>query len=152
MFGIHARSIVHSVERVKGQHEVGGEWSRLRQKLPTTVVPEPLRLQHMSLEESLFAVPIGLIGGLFGGMLGIGGSVVMIPLLDLTRIVTLNGAIYLGKEKELGSIQRGKLADILLLNADPTKDVKNFQAIAAVYKGGEKIDFAQLDIPINKKK
>ena len=75
-----------------------------------------------------------------------------IPLLDLTRIVTLNGAIYLGKEKELGSIQRGKLADILLLNADPTKDVKNFQAIAAVYKGGEKIDFAQLDIPINKKK
>ena len=74
-----------------------------------------------------------------------------IPLLDLTRIVTLNGAIYLNKEKDLGSIQRGKLADILLLNADPTKDVKNFAAIAAVYKGGEKIDFAKLDIPINKK-
>lgn len=85
MLGIHARSIVHSLERVKAQHEVGGEWSRLRQKLPTTVASEPLRLQHMSLEESLFAVPIGLIGGLFGGMLGIGGSVVMIPLLDLTQ-------------------------------------------------------------------
>ncbi len=74
-----------------------------------------------------------------------------IPLLDITRMVTLNGAIYLGREKDLGSIQRGKLAD-LLLNADPTKDVKNFAAIAAVYKGGQKIDFAKLDIPINKKK
>ncbi len=74
-----------------------------------------------------------------------------IPLLDLTRIVTLNGAIYLSREKDLGSIQRGKLADLLLLNADPTKDVKNFQAIAAVYKGGQKIDFSKLDIPANRK-
>ena len=73
-----------------------------------------------------------------------------IPLLDLTRIATLNGAIYLGQEKDLGSIQRGKFADLLLLDADPTKDVKNFGAIAAVYKGGQKIDFAKLDIPINK--
>ena len=75
-----------------------------------------------------------------------------IPLLDITRIATLNGAIYLGKEKDLGSIERGKLADVLLLNADPTKDVKNFAAIAAVYKGGKKVDFAKLDIPINWKK
>ena len=74
-----------------------------------------------------------------------------IPLLDLTRIVTLNGAVYLGQVKNLGSIQRGKLADLLLLNADPTKDVKNFAAIAAVYKGGQKIDFAKLDIPANRK-
>lgn len=85
MFEIHARSIVRSREPVKPQDDIGGESSRLRQKLPTTVASEPLPLQHMSLEESLFAVPIGLIGGLFGGMLGIGGSVVMIPLLDLTQ-------------------------------------------------------------------
>ncbi len=74
-----------------------------------------------------------------------------ISLLDITRIATLNNAIYLGRENDLGSIQRGKLADLLLLNADPTKDVKNFQAIAAVYKGGEKVDMTKLDIPANKK-
>ena len=73
-----------------------------------------------------------------------------IPLLDLTKIATLNGAIYLGKDKDLGSIQRGKLADLLLLNADPTQDVKNFQNIAAVYKGGSKIDFGALDIQKNR--
>lgn len=73
-----------------------------------------------------------------------------IPLLDLTKIVTLNGAIYLAKEKDLGSIQRGKLADLLLLNGDPTQDVKNFQNIAAVYKGGAKIDFSTLDIQKNR--
>ncbi len=74
-----------------------------------------------------------------------------IPLLDLTRIATLNAAIYLGKEKDLGSIQRGKYADLLLLNADPTQDAKNFAAIAAVYKSGQKIDFAKLDLPVNKR-
>lgn len=74
-----------------------------------------------------------------------------IPLLDITRIATLNGAIYVGQEKNLGSIQRGKLADLLLLNADPTKDVKNFMAIEAVYKGGQKIDRSKLDLPANRK-
>ncbi|MSR40782.1 MAG: sulfite exporter TauE/SafE family protein [Phycisphaerales bacterium] len=39
----------------------------------------------MSLEEFLCAFPIGLVGGVFGGMLGIGGSVISIPLLDLVH-------------------------------------------------------------------
>jgi imidazolonepropionase-like amidohydrolase len=73
-----------------------------------------------------------------------------IPLLDLTRIATLNAAIYIGQDKDLGSIQRGKLADLLLLDADPIQDVKNFQAIAAVYKGGVKIDLDALDIQKNR--
>ncbi|WP_164857270.1 amidohydrolase family protein [Sphingomonas crocodyli] len=68
-----------------------------------------------------------------------------IPLLPLTRIATLNGAIYLHKEKDLGSIERGKLADLLLLNADPTKDVAAYGAIAAVFKNGEPIEIKPLD-------
>jgi len=42
--------------------------------------------------------------------------------------------MYLGQEKNFGSIERGKLADMVLLNADPLKDVKNFQAIDTVFK------------------
>jgi imidazolonepropionase-like amidohydrolase len=72
-----------------------------------------------------------------------------IPLFDLVRIATLNAAIYLGQDQRLGSIERGKLADLLLLKADPTADVQNFQAIDAVYKGGSRIDLAALDLPIN---
>jgi imidazolonepropionase-like amidohydrolase len=74
-----------------------------------------------------------------------------IPLFDLVKIATLNAAVYLGQDKDLGSIQRGKLADLLLLKADPTKDVKNFQAIDAVFKGGERVDLAALDLPVNRK-
>ncbi len=39
----------------------------------------------MSPEEFLRAFPIGLVGGFFGGMLGIGGSVVALPLLDFVN-------------------------------------------------------------------
>lgn len=72
-----------------------------------------------------------------------------IPLPALVQIATLNGAIYLGKEAELGSIERGKFADLLVLNADPTADVKNFQAIDSLYKAGKRIDRAKLSVPAN---
>jgi imidazolonepropionase-like amidohydrolase len=68
---------------------------------------------------------------------------------DCIKIATLNAAIYLAKEKELGSIERGKLADLLLLDADPSQDVKNFRAIHAVFKNGKRVDLAALDLPIN---
>lgn len=71
---------------------------------------------------------------------------------DCIKIATLNNAIYLGKENEMGSIEKGKVADLLLLDADPSIDIKNFRAISAVYKNGKKINMAALDLPINHKK
>lgn len=73
-----------------------------------------------------------------------------IPVADLLRIATLNGAIYLGRERELGSIEPGKLADLLLLEADPSQDVAAYQRIAAVFKEGRLIDRAMLDVPANR--
>ncbi len=70
----------------------------------------------------------------------------------LIKIATLNGAIYMGREKDLGSVEAGKYADILILKADPAADVKNFQAIDTVIKNGQRIDFAKLDLPVNHKK
>jgi imidazolonepropionase-like amidohydrolase len=75
-----------------------------------------------------------------------------ISAFDCIRIATLNNAIYLGREKDMGSIEPGKWADMVLLNADPSLDVKNFRAIAAVFKGGERINMAKLDLPVNRKK
>jgi len=71
---------------------------------------------------------------------------------DCIKIGTLNGAIYLGKEKELGSVENGKLADLLLLDGDPGADVHNFAKINTVIKDGKVIDRSKLDLPINKKK
>lgn len=59
---------------------------------------------------------------------------------DIVRIATLNGATHLGRERELGSIAPGKLADAVLLRADPTADINNAKAIVAVIKAGRLID------------
>lgn len=49
---------------------------------------------------------------------------------------TLGGARLLGREKDLGSIAEGKLADLVLLDADPLAAVENFARIHAVVKQG----------------
>ena len=73
-----------------------------------------------------------------------------IPALDAIRIGTLNAAIFLGKERELGSIEEGKLADLLLLRADPLADIANTQEIELVIKGGRVVDRGSLDLPVNR--
>ncbi len=72
-----------------------------------------------------------------------------IPPADIIRIATLNGAVFLGKERELGSIEEGKIADLVLLAADPTKDISNAKKIVQVIKGGKLIDRSKLNLPIN---
>jgi imidazolonepropionase-like amidohydrolase len=72
-----------------------------------------------------------------------------IPASDIVRIATLNGALFLGKEKDLGSIEEGKLADLLLLAADPTVDINNAKQIVTVIKNGMVIDLAKLNLPVN---
>ncbi|MDT0575896.1 amidohydrolase family protein [Croceicoccus sp. F390] len=49
---------------------------------------------------------------------------------------TLDMARYLGQDQLLGSIERGKLADFLLVPADPVKDIKAIKSVAMVVKGG----------------
>lgn len=71
--------------------------------------------------------------------------------LEAITIGTLNAAKYLGHEVDLGSLEPGKLADMVLLEADPSEDIRNTQRIAAVYKGGVKIDRSDLQIPANSK-
>ncbi|MDH4386521.1 MAG: hypothetical protein QE280_13875, partial [Caulobacter sp.] len=45
-----------------------------------------------------------------------------------------------GREQDMGSITAGKLADMVLLEADPTRDIANAKAIAWVMKNGVLID------------
>ena len=73
-----------------------------------------------------------------------------IPALEAIRIGTLNAAIFMDKERDLGSIEVGKLADMVLLSADPIADISNAQQIDMVIKGGRIIDRATLDLPVNR--
>src|SRR3546814_10186584 len=50
---------------------------------------------------------------------------------------TLGGARLLGREADVGTIAPGKLADMVLLDADPLAGVANFSRIVAVVKQGD---------------
>ena len=49
---------------------------------------------------------------------------------------TANGAKLMGREKELGQIKEGLLADVLILDADPLADIRNTRKIYRVIRGG----------------
>jgi imidazolonepropionase-like amidohydrolase len=49
-------------------------------------------------------------------------------------MATINTARALKKEDLLGSIEPGKMADLVLLSADPTTDIKNTRKIDSVIK------------------
>lgn len=59
---------------------------------------------------------------------------------DILVSATLGGAKLLGREKEAGSIEEGKLADIVLLNADPLAEIRSTSDIYLVIKDGNVFD------------
>jgi imidazolonepropionase-like amidohydrolase len=70
---------------------------------------------------------------------------------DTIVIATRNAARALGKLDELGTIEGGKLADLVLLKADPTKDINNAKLVDLVIKNGQVIDRSRLDLPVNRR-
>ena len=59
--------------------------------------------------------------------------------MEAIGIVTMNNAKILRWESEIGSIEPGKFADLLVIDGDPLADIRNVRKVAAVYKGGEKV-------------
>jgi len=56
--------------------------------------------------------------------------------VEAIRISTLNGAIYLGREKEIGSVTVGKNADLVVIRGDPSKQVSDIENVEMVFKDG----------------
>jgi imidazolonepropionase-like amidohydrolase len=69
-----------------------------------------------------------------------------IPPLEIIKIATFDGARFLGKQDRMGSIEEGRVADAVLLSADPTMDINNCKAIVFVMKAGQIIDESKLSL------
>jgi hypothetical protein len=64
--------------------------------------------------------------------------------LEALQSATRNPAMFLGVFDSQGSIEQGKIADLVLLEADPVKDIASLRKISAVIVGGRLIDKRQL--------
>ena len=80
-------------------------------------------------------MPHGQVGGQFKTMVEYG----MTPLQAI-QAATRNGAMALGREKDVGAIAVGRFADIIAVNGDPLVNVRELEAVNAVVKGGKLID------------
>jgi imidazolonepropionase-like amidohydrolase len=58
---------------------------------------------------------------------------------------TINGARYLGLDKELGSIEAGKLADLVVLDRNPLENIRNSESVNMVVLNGRLYDAATLN-------
>jgi imidazolonepropionase-like amidohydrolase len=59
-----------------------------------------------------------------------------IPAAKTLRLATLDDEKYFGHDQQLGSIARGKLADFILVDGDPTKDISKIRNVRMTMKGG----------------
>jgi Tol biopolymer transport system component/imidazolonepropionase-like amidohydrolase len=65
--------------------------------------------------------------------------------LEIFRAATINGAHALGYVQDLGSIEPGKLADLVVFSKNPLEDIRNSTAIRYVMRNGELFDGETLD-------
>jgi imidazolonepropionase-like amidohydrolase len=75
-----------------------------------------------------------------------------IPAIDVLRMATVKGAELVGASADLGALEPGKIADIVLLGADPLEDIRNTMKIWRVVKDGHVFDPATMRQPKNKAK
>lgn len=59
-------------------------------------------------------------------------------------IATLNGAKYLGRDKDIGTIAVGKQADLVVVNGDPSTAIEDLRRVDTVFKHGVGYDPAKL--------
>jgi imidazolonepropionase-like amidohydrolase/Tol biopolymer transport system component len=64
---------------------------------------------------------------------------------EALRCATLGGARYLGYDRDLGSIEPGKLADLLVLERDPLADIRDSRTVSRVMLNGRLYDADTLD-------
>ena len=64
---------------------------------------------------------------------------------EVLRMATWTPALVMGVDKDLGVIAPAKLADMILVDGDPTKNIRDINDITTVIKGGKVYDPAGIE-------
>jgi len=153
------------VERACGDQEVIRSWAELNQipldqrpPVPdwvreySTGAPRQLLLQNIKrMHDAGAQIAVGSDGGNIGTLHGASYHRELlllaeagIPLMDILIAATRNSAIAVTGGHDRGTIEAGRIADLLVLDADPLIDIRNVSRIHAVMKGGVLLDHASL--------
>jgi len=65
--------------------------------------------------------------------------------MEALRSATFSGARYLGMDADLGSIEKGKLADLVILDKNPLENIRNSETVRLVMKNGRLYDGQRMD-------
>lgn len=126
-------------ETVDSTHPLGRTWRTILRTV-AVMQREGAPLMAASDAPNLYAAPgVGLHDEL--GLLVRAG---LTPLQAL-RTATLTPAEYLGATDTLGTVAAGRVADLVILDADPLRDIANTRRIAAVMARGRFLDRRALD-------
>jgi imidazolonepropionase-like amidohydrolase len=146
---------LNDIEQKAADPEVIATWSELA-KIPPNDIPggiprmppapkRPVAYDNLMLLESagirvVGATDAGNIGTLHGPALHrefeLMATAGMRPM-DILVSATKNAAAVMGRQGEIGTLEKGKYADLVILDADPLADIKNTRKIFKVMKAGE---------------